>query len=393
MPDQTVQLEKSQENPDEISLIDLAITMAKHKKTILAIPAVTAILVAIVTMFIPNTYTASTKLLPPQQQSGVASALLGQLGALGAISGALPGLQNPNDMYISMLKSRTVSDNLIRRFKLKEIYRTKLPSETRKALLSASKITSGKDGLITVQVEDIDPKLAASLANSYVEELQKLTGVLAVTEASQRRLFFEQQLKQARQSLSDAEIALKQAQEKTGIIRLDIQAEALVKASAELKAQIAMKEVELGALRTFATTSNPDYIRVQRQIDALRRELSKVQAGTIPTGKIPEAGLDYMRKVRDVKYTENLFELLAKQFELAKIEEAKQGSVIQVLDRAIVPDTKSKPRRSLIVLLATVASGFIAIIWVFLKETIVSAEKNSDQQAQLEALQHHLRWK
>lgn len=376
---------------DEISLLDLAITLAKHKKLILGVPLIAAVVVAVISFLIPNSYTATTQIMPPTQQSG-ASALLGQLGALSSLAGASAGIKNPNDTYVAMLKSRTVSDNIIKRFKLQVVYDTKYPSDTRKELEKVSSIISGKDGLIAIQVDDKDPKRAAAMANAYVEELQKLTQVLAVTEASQRRLFFEKQLIQSKQALTESEIALKRVQEKTGLIQLDAQAQALIKAGAELKGQIAMKEVELGALRTFATGNNPDYIRTQQMVGGMRAQLARIETGSVSTTKAPEAGLEYLRKIRDLKYAETVFELLAKQFEMAKIDEAKEGSMIQVLDKAVVPDRKSKPKRSLIILLATISTGFLSILWAFITEAIQNAKKDKESQAQLEALRNNLRW-
>lgn len=376
---------------DKINLFDHVITLAKHKKLILGAPLVAAIIAAIFSLLSPNIYTADTQILPPQQQSS-ASAMLSQLGPFGGMAG-FAGIKNPNDTYIAMLKSRTLQNNMIRRFKLQAVYKTKTPGTTRKVLAGATKINVGKkDGIISISVDDKNPQRAALLANGYVDELQLMTQLFAVTEASKRRLFYEKQLLQAKQSLGDAEIAMKQLQEKTGLIQLGAQAEAFVQAGAMLKSQIAMKEVELGAMRTFATSNNPDYIRIQQLIGGLRAQLSKIDAGTVTKGKIPEAGLEYIRKTRDLKYAENIYELLAKQFEIAKIDEAKEGSVIQVLDKAIAPEQKSKPRRSKNVLLAAVVTGFLAILWAFITEALQNAKKNTETQTQLNILKNYLRW-
>ncbi len=392
MPEQTSQhLTREESMEDEISLLDLAITLAKHKKLILGAPLIAAVLVAIVTLFMPSIYTADTQILPPQQQQSGAAAMLNQLGALSGM-GSATGIKNPNDVYIAMLKSRTLQDNLIRRFKLQAVYETTSPEKTRKQLTAVTKVTSGKDGLITVQVDDKNPQRAAMLANGYVEALQQMTQVFAVTEASKRRLFFEKQLLQAKEALSDAEIALKQLQEKTGIIQLDAQAQLIISTAAGLKGQIAMREVELGAMRTFATGNNPDYIRTQQVLAGLREQLAKVETGTVTTSKVPETGLEYIRKVRDLKYAETIYEMLAKQFEMAKIDEAKESSVIQVLDKAVVPEQKSKPKRSTTVLLAAVATGFLAILWAFINEALQNAKKESETAAQLNKLKQNLRW-
>ena len=375
---------------DEISLIDLAITLAKHKKLIIGAPLIVAIVVAIYSFFIPPTYTADVQMLPPQQQSS-ASAMLSQLGALGGMGGAA-GIKNPNDTYVAMLKSRTIQDSMIKRFKLQSVYKTKTPEKTRGALNGATKVTVGKDGIIGISVDDESPQRAAILANGYVDALQQMTQVFAVTEASHRRLFYEKQLLQAKHNLGDAEIALKQLQEKTGIIHLDSQAQLGIGTAANIKGQIAMKEVELGAMRTFATGNNPDLVRTQQTISGLQAQLAKIETGTVSSSKVPETGLEYIRKTRDFKYAETIYEMLAKQFEMAKIDEAKESSVIQVLDKAMPPEQKSKPKRSMMVLIAALATGFLTILYAFIKEALQNAKKDTETEVQLTTLKKTLRW-
>jgi uncharacterized protein involved in exopolysaccharide biosynthesis len=377
---------------DEFSLIDLAIMLAKHKKTILGASLITGVLTAIYSLFVPAIYTSDTQILPPQQQSSAAAMIASQLGALSGMAGSSLGIKNPNDTYIAMFKSRSLQDNMIRRFQLQKVYHTDTPGETRIALTAATKVTSGKEGFITVSVDDTDPKRAAAIANGYIEELQNLTQVLAVTEASQRRLFYQKQLLQAKQELSDAEIGLKQIQEQTGLIKLDAQAAATVAATANLKAQVAMKEVQLGAMRTFATVNNPEYIRIQQELGGLRAQLSKVETGSVSPGKVPEAGLEYMRKTRDLKYYETIYELLAKQFEMAKLDEAKESSLIQVLDKAIPPEKRSSPKRTQMVLIASFAAGFVAVIWAFITEALEKAKEDKEQEDRFATLRSYLRW-
>ena len=375
---------------DEISLIDLAITLAKHKKLIIGAPLIVAIVVAIYSFFIPPIYTADVQMLPPQQQSS-ASAMLSQLGAFGGMGGAA-GIKNPNDTYVAMLKSRTIQDSMIKRFKLQAVYKTKTPEKTRTALNGATKVTVGKEGIIGISVDDESPQRAAILANGYVDALQQMTQIFAVTEASHRRLFYEKQLLQAKHNLGDAEIALKQLQEKTGIIHLDSQAQLGIGTAANIKGQIAMKEVELGAMRTFATGNNPDLVRTQQTISGLQAQLAKIETGTVSSSKVPETGLEYIRKTRDFKYAETIYEMLAKQFEMAKIDEEKESSVIQVLDKAMPPEQKSKPKRSMMVLIAALATGFLTILYAFIKEALQNAKKDTETEVQLTTLKKTLRW-
>lgn len=376
-----------QQDDDEINLLDLLIVLAKHKKMILGLPFAAAVLVAGISLTMPNIYTATTRILPPQQQQSSAAAMLGQLGALAGGAGAALGIKNPNDLYVGMLKSRTVADNLIQQFKLTERFETEKQDDTRKVLETITAISAGKDGIISIEASDEDPKFAADLANAYVSELYKLTQNLAVTEASQRRLFFEKQLKIARNELAGAETAFKQTQEKTGVLELGAQGKAMIEAVGEIRAQIAAKEVQLSAMRTFATEQNPDFVRAQQELAGLRGQLAKLErggeAGLVPTGKLPEAGLENIRKLRDVKYYETLYELLAKQYELARVDEAKNASIIQVLDTAVPPDRKSKPKRALMVILTALAVGFMAVLWAFIKEAGEKARRDPEQAQRL----------
>jgi uncharacterized protein involved in exopolysaccharide biosynthesis len=384
---------------DEISLLDLVIVLAKHKRIVLGVPFGVAIVAAIVSLLLPNYYTGTTRILPPQQSASAATALLNQLGgAFGGLAGAAGGalgLRNPSELYVGMLKSRTVADNLITRFDLGKVYDEDYVSETRKRLAKETTISTGRDGIITVEVDDKDTKRAADLANGYVEELKKLTKVLAVTEASQRRLFFEQQLLQAKDSLTAAEITARQGLQKGGIAQVDAQGRSMIEVTARLRAQISAKEVQLGAMRTFAAEGNPELQRAQQELEALRRELSRNEGSSAAPAANMDAnrasGLDNLGRLRDVKYYEFLYELLAKQYELAKIDEAKDATIIQVVDKAIEPDRKSRPKRALIVIFAAFVTLIGAVIWVFVREAVTKG--SPEQTARLNALRRHVRWR
>jgi len=388
----------SQDTEDsEINLLDLLIVLAKHKKLILGLPLLAGVLVAGITLLMPNIYTATTKILPPQQQQSSAAALLGQLGGLAGAAGSSLGLKNPNDLYVSMLGSRTIADNLIRRFDLMARFESKHMDSARKTLQNKSKISSGKDGIITIEFSDKDPAFSANVANAYVEELYKLTQTLAVTQASQRRLFFEKQLNLAKEHLASAEMAMKQTQEKTGLLQLDAQGASIISAVGNLRAQIAAKEVQLSAMHTFATKNHPDYVLATQELAGLKNQLSKLEdrgdTRQVPTGKLPETGLEYVRKLREVKYHETLFELLAKQYELAKIDEARDASVIQVMDKAIQPDIKSSPKRAFIVVISIMAMTIISIIFAFFREAKMRRMNDPVQLRRIQELRRHASWR
>ena len=384
---------------DGMRALDVLIFLARHRRLLALAPLAAAIGAAAISLTLPNMYTGVTKILSPQQNQSSAVFLLSQLGNIaGPASGPL-AIKNPNELYVGMLKSRTVADNLVARFGLKDLYERETLQDTRRELEQRTTISHGRDGIITISFEDRDRKRAADVANGYVEELYKLTQALAVTEAGQRRLFLEKQLKLTKEGLVEAELALKKTQETTGFIKLDEQSRAIIEAVASLRAQIAAKEVEAGAMRLFATERNPGYLRVQQEIGGLRSELARLEKTNrsgggdifVPTGRVPEAGLEYLRSLREVKYHESVFELLAKQYEIARIDEARDGSIVQVLDRAVEPDRKSGPRRARIVIVTAILGFLAALLWALLRDAHERAKHHPEQSRKMNTLRDLLR--
>jgi capsule polysaccharide export protein KpsE/RkpR len=298
------------------------------------------------------------------------------LSSLGALSG---GLKSPGDVYVGILKSRTIADDLIKRFDLQKIYKTKRISDTAKKLKDRSTFVSGKDTLITISVEDHDANRATSLANGYLDALYEQNGRLALTEASQRRLFFEQQLEHEKDVLADAEVELKKTEEQTGLISPGGQAQLGIDSLAQVRAEISSREIELDALKQAATDQNPAVVRLQTQIDGLQQQLQKLENGSavrrpgnvLPaTAKVPELALEYVRKEREVKYHEVLFGLIAKQYESARLDEAREAPVLQVVDRAVVPDRKSGPPRTLIMLASCLLGALAGAGWIIAKDFV-----------------------
>lgn len=367
----------------EISLVELATILLRRKRLIAGSTLGAAAIAAIVVSFIPPTFKAEATILPPQeQQSSLAAFASGALGGLAGSSMASSlGLKNPADLYIGILGSRTISDDMIGRFHLHDVYGKKLQSDTRKALANYTSFTAGKDSLISISVEDHDPKRAADMANAFVDELYRANSRLAITTAAQRRLFFEQELAKEKDALAAAEVALKNTEQATGLLAPTGQAEVLLRSGAQLRAEIASREVQLQALRTYATEENPKVEVLKREIEALRGQLSSLEskdasgsAFNLSAGKLPQSSLEYIRKARDLKYHETLYELLAKQYEAARIDEAKQAAVIQVVDRAVVPDKKNSPNRTLIIALAAAAGLLGALSWTAGAELLVRRE-------------------
>lgn len=387
---------------DDFHLLDLMVILARYKGLVLGTTIIIGICAVAATLLMKPMYMSTVKILPPQQQQSSGMAMvLGQLGGLAGAAGGLAGLKSSGDLYIGLLESRTMTDRLITRFKLTERYDTTMEG-ARRALAANSDISTGKkDGMLVIAVSDRDPQVAASMANAYAEELSRLSQTMALTEASQRRLFFEKQLALVKDQLANAEVVMRTTQEKTGLIQPEAQVQAIISNAARLKGTIAAKEVEINAMSTFATASNPEVVRAREELRSLQGQLGKLEKNQapkdgnflVPTGNLPEAGVEYVRAMRDVKYYETIFELLAKQFELAKIDEAKNSSLIQVLDAAIPAEQKYKPKRTLIVITAIVAGFILGMLLAFVRHGLVGSRRNPRSRQRWNALSDALRGK
>ena len=383
--------------------LEILLVLAREKKRILQITLAVTLLASIIVFVMPKMYTATATILPPQQNQSVLSTMVGQVAGAATLDLRDLGLKNPSDVFVAMLQSRTVEDALVNRFDLRKLYNVKRYQDARKILEKRSEINPEKEGLISIRVSDRDPKRAADIANAWVDELRGLNQNLALTEAAQRRIFFVQKLSSEREDLSKAELVLRQVQERTGVIQPDAQTRALVGAVAELRASIAAKQVQLQSLRTYATESNPDVKRAERELAELQAQSAKLsqmeRSGTdlgtgdlqVPTRRVPEANLEYLRAVRELKYHESLYDFLAKQLEAARIDEAKDAVMVQVVDRAVEPERKSSPKRMLIVAVAAIASFLLSCLGVLIWEAIRRKRQDPDEGARIAQLQHYLR--
>ena len=383
-------------------MFDLLILLIGHKRFIGRFVLGAAVLATVVSFLLPVRYEAKIVLLPPQQNSSVGAALLGQIGNMGSLgslaslaSGSF-GIKNPADMYVSLLTSRTVEDAMIQRFDLKKEYHKKRMSDARGMFENRTTVIAGvKDGLIRITVEDRDPKRAAEMANGYVDEFRKLTSSLAITEAARRRLFFEQQLQQAKDNLTTAEEAMRKTQQSTGVLQIDSQARSLIESAAVLRGQVVAKQVQIQSMRSYAAEDNPGLILAKQELAALQSQLERLagsqhDTGTdinLSKGRVTESGMEYLRRLRDLKYNETVFELLAKEFEVAKLDEAREGSIVQVVDAAVPPDKKSFPPRTLIVVLMTLIAFVIAVLWVLAAERWVESWRNPEGRGRVRTLQ------
>lgn len=340
----------------EYGLLDMAtMALARWKSILVGVMLATGLGFG-GAMLVPPTFTAKALIMPPQQQQNVAAAAMSSLGALAGLAGGLGG-KSSAEQYVALLESTTVTDHLIDRFDLKKVYDEEYRVDARKELLKNAVISVGKkDGLISVEVDDHDAKRAADMANAYIEELRYMTNTLAVSEAQQRRKFFEQKLGETKSKLSEAQVALQGSGFNPGVLRSEPKVAA--EGYAKLRAESTAAEVKLQTLRGMLTEGAPEVQQQQALVTALKQELAKFEQKATPG-----ADADYINRYREYKYQETLFDLYAKQFELARTDEGREGALIQVVDVATPPEKKSKPKRGLIALVCGVLAGLILVAW------------------------------
>ena len=346
------------EQDDDVDLFDLLLPLLHHWKLLLLAPVASGLIALGATYLIKPTYTSRTVFLPPQQQQSAAATALASLGALSGLAGATTGIKSPADQYVALLQSTSVADRLIDEFKLMQVYESDYRFEARKTLGDRTSVTLGKrDGLISVEVDDVSPQRASDLANRHVDELRRLGAQLALTEAQQRRVFFEAQLKKTRDDLTQAQQALQASGFNPGALKAEPRAAA--EGYARLRAEVTSAEVRLQTLRRSLSDATPEVQQAQAMLGALRSQLQKSESSTDSTG-----GPDYVSKFREFKYQETLFELFARQYEMARLDESREGALMQVVDVAKPAEYKSKPKRGLIAIATTLAMFLLLSLFV-----------------------------
>lgn len=323
---------------------------ARQRRVVLIVAGTIVTLALAFALLMPNRYTATAVLLPPQQSASAGAAMMAQLSSIAAAGASALSIKNPNDQQVALLKSRIVEDAIVARFNLQALYGKRHVSSARKRWERETRVDSGlKDGLIRLEVTDHDPRRAAEMANAWVEEYRRFTATLAITEASQRRLFYEQQLAGARDDLADAEAAMKQTEQRTGVIDIEGQDRGLIASAGELRGQLAAKQIEIKSMRQFAADGNPDLKRAQEEAAGMEAQLAAMDADAdrktgdliAPKGMMTEAAAEFENALREVKYRETILDLLMRQYEGARVDEARQGALIQVVEPAVPPDKPS----------------------------------------------------
>jgi tyrosine-protein kinase Etk/Wzc len=365
-------------SPPTVGLIDYLQVIVKRSRMIFLVTLAAAVASLVYSLLLPNIYTATTMILAMEEDKGGLSAMMAQMGGLAGISGvgALGG-PTKTDLYISMLKSETVRDPIIDRFKLLEVYKEKFRVDAYRALDKKAVVTAGKkDGIISIAVSDKDPKRAADMANEYVEELGRLAARLNMSGAGKNRLFLEESLATAKADLTKAGDDLKAFQAKNKMVNVTEQAKASIEGVAQLRAQLAVQEVQLAAMLRQFTESSQEVKRARVTVGNLKAQIARLEGSggnsSIPSvGSVPQLGQDYLRLMREFKIQETMVELLTNQYKLARLSESKDLSPFQVLQKAKVPERKSKPARALMVITATFAAFLCSLQLAFIREFFV----------------------
>lgn len=396
MPNDQIDNPHSLGSEDEINLLELLRVLAINKMLIIKFCLFALILSICCSFALKNIYTATARVLPPQKDSGIGglSALLSQAGGLAGMAAGGMGMGSAStDLYIGILKSRSVTDAVIKKLNLQKEFKAKTIDDTRKKLGRVVKFKAGKDGIISIDADSKDSKKAALLANTFVEELSRRSVQLNLSKAGTERIFLEKRLEVVKLDLRNAENEMKAFQEKYKTVKADSQATAAIEGLAGIKAQIASKEVQLASLRSSMTDESNEVKIAMATLNGLKNQLSRMSGGGgmdfIPTmGNVPSLGLEYLRKLREFKIQEAIFEQLTKQFEMAKINEAKDSSTLQVLDEAVEPQRKSKPLRALIIVLSVATAFIVSIFYVFTIEYL--ARLSPEDSATLDEIKSNL---
>ena len=362
-------------NEYTISILDYLEAIIHYRHMIAKVTIISAISSVIFSLCLPNIFSATSKILPPQQDSyGLMGMMMGSAGGMGSMAADLLGKSTPADMYASILSSDAISDKIIDRFKLMEVYDMKYRVDTYKVLDKRVDISAGKkDGIISITVNDKDPKRASEIANAYVDELDKLTTNMNIAGAGQNRLFYETHLAKAKINLTKAEDNLKAFQSKNKSFDIAEQAKGTIKGVASLEAQLALEEVKLAGLKQVLTDSAQEVKTQQSVVSNIKNQIAKLEGNRQNTSilgidSVPELGQQYLRLMRVFKTQEMIVDLLTKQYEISKITESKESTSIQIIQTARVPDKKIKPKRAFIVLITTFATGLFSILYAFFLE-------------------------
>ena len=383
---------------DKINLLNYLMVLVKYRRFLFLNTILVCVIVGLISFLLPSWYTAHTTMLPPESETsflGLSSSLLGGFAPPGEMS--LPLMATPSDVIAVILRSRSVAEKIVEKTDLMEVYNTQSKEETINELASHTRVEVSGEGLISLDFEDKDRERAALVANLYIEELDRINRMANTSKARNTKLFIQKRMEKTNKDLIKAEEDLRKFQEEHKTISLDEQMKTAIQTAANLKAEMVLNEIEVNVLSQNLSPSHPKIQNLQNKISQIRKQLEKLEFGNqdssseknqvldVPFSEVPKLGLELARLTRDLKIQEAIFELLSSQYEQAKIQEAKDTPTIQILDRAIPPEKRSRPKRAMMVIFAGIASLFVGMIFVFVLEYLETTRKrNPDEFTKIE---------
>lgn len=365
-------------NEDDVSFLDILTVIGNYKGMILGITFIFTLVTVVLSLIMTPIYTGRTLVMPPQQQQSTASSALAGLSSVAGLAGGALGLKSQDDMYIAFMTSEGFQTKIIQRFELQTRYHANLIIDARQALNSRVRLFSDKkSSLMSIEVDDPDPVFAAKMANGYVQELGIFLGKIAITEAQQRRLYFENQIKKTQDDLTQAEVTFRETQERSGLQIPSAVADIGIKEIAELHGQIRARELQLQAMSSFATPQNAEVKKLMTELLAMRTHLGKLEMGSSTEGSKGALQQGALLAYRNMKVQESILESLVKQYEFAKVDESKDAPLIQVVDAASIPERRTSPKRTIMVLTSAMAGLFLGILLAFLRNMFLNAQESS----------------
>ncbi|MGQ9560474.1 MAG: GumC family protein [Candidatus Oleimicrobiaceae bacterium] len=382
-------------------LFDYLYVLYKRRRFILVTVGSVAVLTAMVSLLLPNWYAARASLLPPKRPGGLTGMLEGGISSLMKGLSGLKGLGTSEEAYsyLAILQSRTAMEAVVRKFDLVKVYKIKDGSMEKavRKLSSKAEFDIGSEGNINITVYDRDRQRAADMANYFIEVLNDISVRLGTQEARGNREFVERRYQENQRDLRLAEDSLKAFQQRYGIYALPEQTEAAIKGAAELKGEAIAKEIALAIAERSLGSDNPETQSLRLQVAEINRKLREMKFGSsewfsnrslnlfVPFKDVPELGMEYIRRYRDFEIQNKLLEFLVPLYEQAKLEEQKDMPVVLVLDRAVPPERKAKPRRSLLVIIFTALAALFATSWAFVAELYERERERNPKAAALAA--------
>jgi len=366
---------------EEINLLDYLRVVNKYKRLIIILCVGSVLITMIVSLMMPKIYESTASILSPLEETGGRMSLVGLPELQSAMSIIGIGKSNATDIFMAILKSRNMTDAVIKRFNLLTVYKVKLIETARLRLKNAVKISVGKKNeLINITVEDTDPKRAAEIANFYVSNLDVMARGLALSRAQQSRMFIEKRLKETEKKLMEVEERTAGFKTRHELVEMSEQAKAAIEAAAQIEGEITAAEVQLKVMQSYVTNQHPEVSKLRLKREQLKKQLGKMKSGKesfyIPFSKTPRLGLDITRLMRELKIQETIFELITQQYEQAKISEARDTPLVQILDKAVPSAKKCKPKIKLNMTIAGIVSLFIGIFLAFFLEYIKRVKEN-----------------